>query len=174
LHTVTEGILDDDVAVLRWPAEAARRDELVHLGRARLMIVAAGKLPPVAPDGLEDWIRVGADPVEVYVRKERLRRRQAARAPAVLDGDGLLRRGPHWVALTRREVPAATTLLARPGALVARSDLFDAAYPEVVRDERRLLDTLMRRFHRRILPLGLALHTVRAAGFLLEVGELPI
>jgi hypothetical protein len=32
----------------------------------------------------------------------------------------------------------------------------------------------MRRFHRRILPLGLALHTVRAAGFLLEVGELPI
>jgi DNA-binding response OmpR family regulator len=174
VRRVTERTLSLDVAVLRWPADAARRDELVHRGRARLMVVAAGELPPTAPDGLEDWIRAGADPVEVFVRKERLRRLQAVREPARLDDDGLLRRGPHWVALTRREVPAATRLLAQPGALVARAELLRASYPGVARDERRLLDTLMRRFHRRIVPLGLAVHCVRTAGFLLEVGEIPV
>lgn len=163
----------DDVATLRWPADASRRRELIDQGRARLVVVAPGERPPDAPDGLEDWIRDAADPVEVFVRKERLRRRQAARAPAVLDGDGLLHRGPHWVALTPRELPAATRLLARPGALVPRAELLGVSYPEVVRDEHRRLDTLMRRLHRRIAPLGLAVHCVRAGGFLLEVGELP-
>jgi DNA-binding response OmpR family regulator len=171
---VTADLHGDDVVVLQWPADAARRDELVHRGLARLVVLAAGELPPVAPDGLEDWVRAGADPIEVFVRKERLRRRQAARAPVALDEDGLLRRGPHWVALTPREVRVATTLLARPGGLVARADLLGAAYPDVTRDERRLLDTLMRRLHRRILPLGLTIHCVRAAGFLLEVGALPV
>lgn len=163
----------DDVVTLRWPADASRRHELIDQGRARLVVVAPGERPPDAPDGLEDWIRDAADPVEVFVRKERLRRRQAARAPAVLDGDGLLHRGPHWVALTSRELPAATRLLARPGALVPRAELLGVTYPEVVSDEHRRLDTLMRRLHRRIAPLGLAVHCVRAGGFLLEVGELP-
>ncbi len=163
----------DEVAVVHWPAEAERRDELVHRGRARLVVVIAGEVPPAAPDGLEDWVRSGADPVEVYVRKERLRRRQAARAPALLDDDGLLHRGPHWVALSQRELPVATALLERPGALVARADLLAVACPDVAYDDRRILDTVVRRLHKRIVPLGLAIHTVRASGFLLEMGELP-
>jgi hypothetical protein len=181
LAAMTEGTLDPsfdpavggEVAVVRWPAERDRRDELVHLGRARLIVVAAGELPPLAPDGLEDWVRADVDPVEVYVRTERLRRRQAARAPAVLDADGLLHRGRRWVALSRREIDVAEVMLPRPGKLVPRPEMLAAVCPEVERDDRRILDTLVRRLHRRIVPLGLAIHTVRASGFLLEMGELP-
>ncbi len=164
---------DDEVAVVHWPAEAQRRDELVLRGRARLVVIAAGEPPPLAPDGLEDWVRAGSDPVELYVRKERLRRRQAARAPAVLDDDGLLRRGTRWVALSQRELQVATVLLARPGVLVGRAELIAAVRPDVAKDDRRILDTVVRRLHRRIVPLGLAVHTIRASGFLLELGELP-
>ncbi len=164
---------DDEIAVVRWPGEAPRRDELRRHGRARLLVVADGHLPPPEPDALEDWVRPGTDPVEVYVRKERLRRRQAARAPAVLDGDGLLRRGRAWVALSRRELEVATLLLDRVGTMVGRAELLARVRPGVAIDEHRVLDTLVRRLNVRIAPLGLHVHTVRAAGFLLDMGELP-
>lgn len=164
---------DDDVALLRWPAEAERREDLAGRGRARLLVIEHGETPPLPRDGLEDWLREGSDPVELYVRKERLRRRQAARAPAWLDDDGLLHRGRNWVALSRREVEMATVLLARPGMLVSRSELLAVLCPGAVRDERRALDTLARRLHRRVSPLGVAVHTLRSAGFLLDIGELP-
>ncbi|HEX6567554.1 MAG TPA: helix-turn-helix domain-containing protein [Acidimicrobiales bacterium] len=170
---MTSGTLDAEVALVRWPGEAARRNELARCGRPRLLVVALGEVPPADPDGLEDWVRDGGDAVEVYLRKERLRRRQAARAPAVLDADGLLHRGDRWVALSRRELDLARVLLARPGTLVSRAELLGALCPGVEVDDRRLLDTLARRVHRRISPLGLAVHTVRGSGLLLQLGDLP-
>jgi two-component system, OmpR family, response regulator len=163
----------DDVAVVRWPAESRRRDELARERRARLLVVAADEMPPAALDDLEDWVRASGDPVEVYVRKERLRRRQSARAPVVLDDDGLLRRGARWVALSPRELEVATVLLGRPGALVKRAELLAAVRPGASGDDRRVVDTVVHRLHRRIAPLGLTVHTVRASGYLLDVGELP-
>jgi hypothetical protein len=170
--TVHGAAADGDVAVMHWPAEAARRDDLVGRGLPRLLVVAEGEAPPVAADDLEDWVR-GGDPVELYVRKERLRRRKAARVPAVLDADGLLHRGTRWVALSRRELQVATLLLDRSGSLVARADLLAAVCPGATSDDRRLVGSLMRRLQRRIAPLGMRVHTVRASGFLLEIGELP-
>jgi hypothetical protein len=168
-----DGRLDDEIAVVRWPAESARRDELRRHGRARLLVVADGVLPPPAPDPLEDWVRPGTDPVEVFVRKERLRRRLADRTPAVLDRDGLLHRGRAWVALSRRDLEVATVLLDRVGTMVGRADLLARVRPGATVDEHRVLDTLVRRLNARIAPLGLHVHTVRAAGFLLDMGELP-
>jgi hypothetical protein len=161
------------VAVVQWPAEAAWRDELVGRGLARLLVVAEGAVPPLGADALEDWVRADVDPVERYIRTERLRRRQAAREPAVLDEDGVLRRGSWWVALSPREVEVATVLLARPGVLVGRAELEEAVSSPASGDRRRLTDAAVRRFHRRIAPLGLRVHTMRSAGFLLEMGELP-
>jgi hypothetical protein len=165
--------LDDEIAVVHWPTESVRRDELRRHGRARLLVVAEGDLPPPAPDPLEDWVRPGTDPVEVFLRKERLRRRQDARAPAVLDGDGLMRRGRAWVALSRRELEVATVLLDRVGTMVGRTELLACVRPGAAVDEHRVLDTLVRRLNARIAPLGLHVHTVRAAGFLLDMGQLP-
>ena len=60
-------------------------------------------------------MRPDADAVERYVRRERLRRRAAARAPASLDADGLLHRGALWVALPPGELAALAALLSEPG-----------------------------------------------------------
>ena len=163
-----------DVDVVRWPAEAELRGELAARGQARLLFLAVGEAPPHAADGLEDWVREDADPVEVFVRKDRLRRRAAARVPATLDADGLLRRGRRWVALSARDLQVAGLLLSHPGALVARSALLRAVDPAAERDDHRLVDTVVRRFQRRVAPLGLHVHTVRRTGFLLEVRELPL
>lgn len=50
--------------MLRWPAAAARRDELAEDRLPRLLLVAEGVAPPRL-DRDEDWIRVPADEREV-------------------------------------------------------------------------------------------------------------
>ena len=122
----------NEVTDLHWPADAARRAELAGEGRPRLLIVAEGEEPPVTSDPLEDWVRPSADALEFYMRRDRLRRRAAARAPASIDADGLLHRGDRWVALPPGELAALTALMTEPGYMVARADLAAAA-----RDGRR-------------------------------------
>ena len=128
---------DLDVAVVSWPSEAARRDDLARRGRARLLVIEEHHDPPAVWDSLEDWVRRGVDPVEVYVRRERLRREEARRAPAVLDEDGLLRRGDRWVAVTPLEQRVLVPLLARAEAMVARAELMPLAIPGAETDGRR-------------------------------------
>jgi hypothetical protein len=165
----------DEVTDLHWPADAARRAELAGEGQPRLLIVAEGEEPPITADPLEDWVRPSADALEFYMRRDRLRRRAAARAPASIDADGLLHRGDRWVALPPGELAALTALMTEPGHMVARADLAEAlgmGAAEV--DERtRALDNVVRRVRKRIAPLGMAVCAVRGAGFLLEIGELP-
>jgi DNA-binding response OmpR family regulator len=91
----------------------------------------------------------------------------------VLDGDGLLRRGGRWVAVSPLEQRVLVPLLVRPGSLVSRAELLDAACPGVESDETRALDRVIRRLRLRLAPLGVRVHTVRGSGFLLEMGELP-
>jgi hypothetical protein len=177
MRTADGPTTDDDLVVdVRWPAEAARRERLARDGRPRLLVVAEGEEPPVTADPLEDWVRPNADAVERYVRLDRLRRRAAARAPASIDPDGLLHRGDRWVALAPGELAALTALMSEPGYMVARADLAAALGMDVSEDEerRRTLDNVVRRVRRRIAPLGMAVCVVRGAGFLLEIGELPM
>ena len=116
----------DEVTDLHWPADAARRAELAGEGQPRLLIVAEGDEPPITADPLEDWVRPSADALEFYMRRDRLRRRAAARAPASIDADGLLHRGDRWVALPPGELAALTALMTEPGHMVARADLAEA------------------------------------------------
>jgi hypothetical protein len=163
----------DDVPIVRWPREAAEREGLARAGRARLLIVADHYDPPIAVDALEDWVREGVDPVEAFSRRELLRRRQARRAPAVLDGDGLLHRGARWVAVSPMEQRLLVPLLARAGDVVSRSELLGAAYPDRDTDTHRSVDRVVRRLRLRVVPLGLRVHAVRGTGFLLDMGVLP-
>jgi len=162
-----------DVPVVSWPSEAGRRDSLALQGRARLLVVEDGHDPPTVWDALEDWVRAGVDPIEVFVRRERLRRHQAQRAPAVLDEDSLLRRGDRWVAVSPAERRLLEPLLARAGAPVRRAELLAAVAPGVLVDDSRALDRMVRRVRLRVAPLGVTVPVVRGFGYVLETGLLP-
>jgi DNA-binding response OmpR family regulator len=56
---------------------------------------------------------------------------------------------------------------------VTRVELLAAARPGAVADPTRTLDRVVRRVRSRLAPLGIRVHTVRATGFLLDVGTLP-
>lgn len=165
---------DPLVVDLCWPAQAAERDARAQQGLPRLLIVEPGHEPPAGDDPLEDWVRPEADAVERYVRRHRLERRLAARAPASIDGDGLLRRGGRWVALPPGELAALTALLSQPGRMVARPALAAAISGTGAVEGSRTLDNVIRRVRLRIAPLGMVVCAVRGAGFLLELGELPL
>lgn len=163
----------DDVELVRWPdgedIVAVRRLE----GRATLLVLGPGDRPPVTWGPLEDWLREPFDAVDLYARRERLRRRVAARAPARFDEDGLLHRGEHWVALAPIEDRLVRVLLARQGMPVGRQMLVTAIYPDSQEDRHRALDSFVRRARVRLAPLGLEIHTVRGIGYMLEARELP-
>jgi Transcriptional regulatory protein, C terminal len=144
-----------DVVLVRWPSdeeslESARRGAL-----PRLLLVEGDSPPPVVDDELEDWIRVPADEVDLHARVDALERRRRARnsvAPT-LDDDGVLRLGGGWV-----------------GAVVSRDALGRAGWPDGV-PGRNALDVHVLRLRRRLEPLGLAIRTVRARGYLLEAAS---
>jgi DNA-binding response OmpR family regulator len=159
-----------DVVLVRWPVEAARRDELMREGRPRLLLLEDGvDPPPTPPDDLEDWIRVPAAEVDLRARVDALRHRAEARidpAPA-LDDDGVLRLGDQWVSLPPVEARLTAALLDRYGAVVSRDALARAGWPAGA-PGRNALDVHMLRLRRRLSPLALAIRTVRSRGYLLE------
>jgi DNA-binding response OmpR family regulator len=164
---------DYDVPLVAWPSEAGRRDDLARSRRARLLLIEEHHDPPEMGDVLEDWVRAGVDPVEMYVRRERLRRQQARLAPARFDEDGLLRRGDRWVAVTPLERRAVEPLLARAGRPVGRAELLAAVAPGAASDDSRTIDRVVRRVRQRVAPLGMNVRVVRGFGFLLETAALP-
>lgn len=158
-----------DVILLRWPAEQLRRDELRNEGRPRLLLLEDGASPPVAPDDLEDWIRVPAGEVDLRARVDGLRRRVEARVDLalVLDEDGVLRLGDQWVSLPPVEARLTAALLDRYGSVVSRDALARAGWP-AGSPGRNALDVHMLRLRRRLSPLALTIRTVRSRGYLLE------
>ncbi|MCU4182943.1 helix-turn-helix domain-containing protein [Acidiferrimicrobium sp. IK] len=161
-----------DVVLLRWPAEAGRREELAAAGAPRLLLVEGSATPPASSDCLEDWIRVPVAESDVALRVSNLVGRTAdhgAGRPS-LDGDGVLRRGNAWVPLPPVESRLTTALLERYGAVVSRDALSRAGWPDGA-PGRNALDVHVLRLRRRIGPLGLAIRTVRSRGYLLELSS---
>lgn len=157
-----------DVAVLHWPAEEDRREELRRAGQPRLLLVESGA-PPIPSDELEDWIRLPAADVDLRVRVESLRRRADASGDPVpeLDVDGVLRLGDSWVSLAPVEARLTAALLERFGAVVSRDALVRAGWPGGS-SNRNALDVHILRLRRRLSPLRLAIRTVRSRGYLFE------
>ena len=153
-----------DVVLVRWPAEAARREQLQEDGQPRVLLLEDGTAPPPAGDEKEDWIRLPAGEADLQARVEGLRRRLEVRTDVVpdLDEDGVLRVGDRWVALPPVEARLTRALLARYGAVVSRDALGRAGWPSGT-PGRNALDVHMLRLRRRLSPLALAIRTVRCA-----------
>jgi two-component system OmpR family response regulator len=164
-----------DVVLLRWPREADSRDRLASEGRARLLLVENGALPPTVEDPLEDWIRVPAADADVRARLDTLalRGRAPAPAPPALDDDGVLRFAGAWTSLPPVEARLTGALLERMGSVVSRDGLARAGWPAGA-PGRNALDVHVLRLRRRLVPVGLVIRTVRSRGYLLEPGrDLP-
>ena len=157
-----------EVALVHWPAEEDRREELRRAGQPRLLLVERGA-PPIPSDELEDWIRLPAEDIDLRVRVEALRRRTDAAGDAVpqLDDDGVLRVGDRWVSLPPVEARLTGALLDRFGAVVSRESLARSGWPGGS-PGRNALDVHVLRLRRRLSPLRLAIRTVRSRGYLLE------
>jgi hypothetical protein len=161
-------VRDVEVALVQWPAEQDRREELRRAGQPRLLLVEQGA-PPIPTDELEDWIRLPADDLDLRVRVEALRRRidNDMGAVPMLDDDGVLRLGDRWVSLPPVEARLTRALLDRFGAVVSRESLARAGWPGGS-PGRNALDVHVLRLRRRLSPLRLAIRTVRSRGYLLE------
>ena len=158
-----------DVVLVRWPAEADRRNRLREAGTPRLLLVEDGP-PPTPDDCCEDWIRVPADDAEVRARMEAVTVRVAQHVTSDvpdLDGDGVLRFSGSWVSLPPVEARLTTALVERFGAVVGREALARAGWPDGA-PGRNALDVHVLRLRRRLATVGLSIKTVRSRGYLLE------
>ena len=168
-----------DVTLLRWPEEEGRRTEISQEGAPRLLLVPADAEPPAVADCLEDWIRVPATEDEVRARVDALSVRSKAHSNGggirdpeppdtpILDDFGVLRMNGAWVALPPLEARLAQALLDRLGTVTSRDLLIRAGWPTAP-PGRNALDVHVLRLRRRLQPVGLAIHTVRSRGYLLE------
>ncbi len=161
-----------DVSLVRWPTEVERRTRLESICAPRLLLLEDESPPPLALDCLEDWVRVPATEEDVAARLASLRTRAAAHLVdrPDLDGDGVLRFGGGWVSLPPVEARLGRSLIERFGAVVSRDTLARSAWPDGP-SGRNALDVHVLRLRRRLVPVGLAIKTVRSRGYLLEASE---
>jgi DNA-binding response OmpR family regulator len=90
-----------------------------------------------------------------------------------IDEHDVLRAGDSWVALGPVEARLARVLVARPGEVVTRAELQAAAWG----DQEVRANTTDRQMHRlrgHLQRVGVALHTIRGHGYLLELAALAI
>jgi DNA-binding response OmpR family regulator len=158
-----------DVELVRWPQDQARLDEVRRNRSARLILVENSTSPPLLADDLEDWVRLPASDEDISLRLRVLAERamvSGSREP-LIDESGLVRFLGKWAALPPVEHRLTSALLDRYGAVVGREALFRAGWPGGI-PGRNVLDVHIVRLRRRLIPLGLAIRTVRSRGYLLE------
>ncbi len=161
--------------MVRWPHDEQRRRELAARRVPRLLVVEDDVPAPEGDDCLEDWVRMPVGDADIGARARTLARRrdhhraahQAGAGLPSLDGDGVLRAGDHWAPLPPVEARLMREFIRRFGAVVSRSQLAAAGWPAQA-PGRNVLDVHVLRLRRRIDPLGLAIRTVRARGYLME------
>jgi len=161
-----------EVALVRWPDESDRREVLRQAGRPRVLLLVEGSPPPTPVDDIEDWVRAPVSDADLRARVEWLNRRLGPVATVeverpTLDEDGLLRARDRWVPLPPVESRLTRALLDRFGAVVSRDALSRAGWPHGA-PGRNALDVHVLRLRRRLVPIELAIRTVRSRGYLLE------
>jgi hypothetical protein len=161
----------DGVAVVRWPDERARAEELARRGAPRLLLVAAGAEPPADDDPMCDWVLEPADELDVQSRIVALRGRASIDRP-ILGDHGVVWRGSVWVALSPIEARLTAAFLARPGRVLSRQRMEKVGWPEGL-PSSRAIDARIKVLRERVAAIGMRIHTVRGQGYLAEIQPLP-
>jgi hypothetical protein len=160
---------DDDIELLRWPADEEQRRQLAADGVPRLLLLAADSPPPRSADLLEDWVRLPLDHDELLARRNALvRRATCATHGPQLDGDGLLWWGDRWVAIPRAQRPVVELLVTRVRELVRRDELVSAYGATGGSPNQVAVKAMLGRLVKRFAEVGLVLKSVRGRGYLLD------
>ena len=156
------------VRLVRWPEERELLDKLRAQGTPRLLLVRPPAPAPEVMECEEDWVRLPADDGDVRARVLALAARSSRHRPGPLvDGDGRVRYGAHWIALSPIEHRLARVLAERFGEVVGSDLLARAAWPDEGTNEGALRVHLTR-LRRRLRSLGLEVQNVRGRGYLME------
>src|SRR4051794_34232459 len=156
------------VELIRWPAEAHRRDHLAQAGVARLLIVGCDA---DLPDGLtldEDWVREPVLEADVAARVSRLRQTTAAlhEDDPYVDDQQVLHRGPLTRRLSATEIRLLEALLDQ--GVVSRDRLREHAWAGG--DIREgAVDAAVSRLRKRLRGMGMEVRPVRGFGYELVV-----
>jgi len=161
----------DGVALVRWPEEADRAEELARIRAPRLLLVAPDIEPPLTDGLMSDWVRRPSDERGVQHRVVGIRRAASANKP-IVDDHGVIWRGEAWTALSPIEARLVRVFLSRPGRVISRGRLEQAGWPDGP-PNARAIDARMKMLRRRVAPLGLRIHTVRGQGYLAEIEPTP-
>lgn len=169
VSTPTVLTVSDGVALLRWPYDEHRRDELAVECRPRLLLVDAGCQPPEAVDCLEDWAWLSAPDAEIGARARALGRRAACHRPLPqLDGRGRLLHRGEWISLSPIEERLMELFVARFGRVVALDELAAAGWPRGNAPSAGAVRVRVSHLRRQVRALGLTLATVRMSGHVLQ------
>ena len=156
-----------DVVLLQWPRESVRRDECRRAGVPVLLLVEPGDTPPFDASDLEDWARSTADSIEVHARVTTLsvRARRQLHLPPVLDDNGVLRVGKHWIGLSPIDARLTRVLIDHFDELVEVHDLEQAGW--ISPPQSNVLRVRLLRLRRTLEPFGLSIRNVRNQGYVL-------
>ncbi|MEO8693976.1 MAG: winged helix-turn-helix domain-containing protein [Acidimicrobiales bacterium] len=158
---------DAPVAMLAWPRDAARAEDLRMAGVPRLLMLSASSDPPLCDDELQDWVRIPSDPLEVNARMQALQLRAARLRFPAIDENGRVAVGGAWIALSPIEAQLMRALVDHFGSMVPRAELAQRAWPHGA-PTRNQLDVRLRDLRRHLRPMGLRISVFRRRGFALE------
>ena len=162
----------DEIELLHWPGDVARRAAAAERGTPRLLLVADGALPPRLDPG-EDWVRVPADERDLLARMQRLAVEFDRRSrPPYLEADVVLRYGGRTVVVSKAEAAVLRPLIVRFGELVAWDVLRTELWPDAERTARAMSSRVFR-VRSRIEPIGLIIYTIRGRGVVLDHDDRP-
>ncbi|TMK86970.1 MAG: winged helix-turn-helix transcriptional regulator [Actinobacteria bacterium] len=159
---------DGAVRLVRWPEERELLETLRAEGTPRLLLVRPPAPAPEIMQCEEDWVRLPADDGDVRARVLALAARSSRHQPGPqVIGDGRLRYGAQWIALSPIEHRLAEVLADCFGEVVNSGVLANAAWPDESINEGALRVHLTR-LRRRVRSLGLEIQNVRGRGYLME------
>ncbi|SHG69457.1 helix-turn-helix domain-containing protein [Streptoalloteichus hindustanus] len=158
----------EEVQLLRWPFDSARREHCRALGVLRLLVVEAGSAAPICSDVREDWVRAPVPREDLLARMAALRAKARAHRTPRLDPSGVLCLGERSISVSPAEAQLLELLVLRFAALVPREALRARLSDGDRTASRNALDLHIKRLRRRIAPLGLAIRTAWGRGYLLE------